>query len=1053
MAHLLGPLSIVRSDGSVLPPVPAGRASLLIARLAATGGNTVSTDALVDALWLDDPPASAVRTVAALVSRVRSAIGADVIIGSQAGGYRFNSGPNWSTDIAVVERLVAEAQARTSAAPALAASAARRGLTMLARGEPLTGVQQPDAEWVDECVRHVDGLRRRLRRALWLADMGLGRWDDLVEQAEAALVGEPHDEDAGRALMTAHHSRGDRGSALRAYDRLRAHLLDDLGVEPSHETDRLYAAIVRDERGTMSAHRGGAELIPDDVRLVGRDVDLQRLVDAWGDAAADTLVSVVLSGPLGSGRTRLLAALGDIVERTGGRVLRATSAEGERSLFLHPILSMISTIILSTAPDVIPDLLGPRLGTAAELVPELREVCTVGPYQRAVADLEHRRALQTVAHVISATAARQPVLMVFDDLHHAGSSTVDALLWLIRELPAIPLMIVASVQSDQRDPLLIELIARSRHVELRPLGEERVAALAREAGFPDDAAFVWELTRGHLLFVVSVLDALRRCVPRDEIPDSLLPVVLHGVRRVHPDVRQVLEVASVVGPSFDLTTLGLITRLGSAELIPMLESAIAASLIEARDNVYAFSNQAIQKALYESISGPVRQQHHRWLADLFSDRPEPRAWHLQQAGETGEAARAWLDAARLAERAFSNVDAVQLFSHAAVTAAASNDSGTLGAALIGRGVVHTELGNYTLATADHLEAERLAISTGDRSQRARAVERLGWTAYYERDVITAIARAEEAVGMPGAHPSAWVLLGRIKHWSGDAVASADAYRRALGQIGETDDAVRASALSCLGALLAHGDRYSEAIDVLDEAIAVCHQIGAFRPLLRALFFDGLARANQGDLAGALTTFETKGELLDRYGVPFYRARTNTCLAWIWREVGDLGRARALSEQAIEESREVDEGELQVEQELHALCSLADCAIGEATLDSAAEHLAVARSLLGQWLPFRWRAELRVVELECRIGLADPELLLVAGRDRGSAKYEAIALHLLGMPDEALRVAAVTESQLLLAEVAPDAEARAATDRLATRLPRHLRESFGTRGRLARLRQQ
>jgi hypothetical protein len=95
----------------------------------------------------------------------------------------------------------------------------------------------------------------------------------------------------------------------------------------------------------------------------------------------------------------------------------------------------------------------------------------------------------------------------------------------------------------------------------------------------------------------------------------------------------------------------------------------------------------------------------------------------------------------------------------------------------------------------------------------------------------------------------------------------------------------------------------------------------------------------------------------------------------------------------------------------------------------------------------------VVELECRIGLADPELLLVTGRDRGSAKYEAIALHLLGRPDEALRVAAVTESQLLLAEVAPEAQARVATDRLATRLPRHLRESFGTRGRLARLRQE
>ena len=61
-----------------------------------------------------------------------------------------------------------------------------------------------------------------------------------------------------------------------------------------------------------------------------------------------------------------------------------------------------------------------------------------------------------------------------------------------------------------------------------------------------------------------------------------------------------------------------------------------------------------------------------------------------------------------------------------------------------------------------------------------------------------------------------------------------------------------------------------------------------------LFFAGLARANLGDLVGALRVLERKSALLDRYEVRFYRARTATTLSWVWRELGDVGRAEELA---------------------------------------------------------------------------------------------------------------------------------------------------------------
>jgi tetratricopeptide (TPR) repeat protein len=358
-------------------------------------------------------------------------------------------------------------------------------------------------------------------------------------------------------------------------------------------------------------------------------------------------------------------------------------------------------------------------------------------------------------------------------------------------------------------------------------------------------------------------------------------------------------------------------------------------------------------------------------------------------------------------------------------------------------------GDFAAAPPPPRPAAAGGVPRGAGARRPTAVERLGWTAYYRRDVEEAVARADEASRMPGAGPSAWNLLGRTKHWAGEFDAAYIAYEQALEQVGNEDEAVRASVLSCLGALLAHADRYGEAIEVLDDAVAISHQIGAFHPLLRALFFAGLARANAGDLSGALTALQTKAAILERYDVSFYRARTNTTLAWVWRELGEPGRAHDLSELALGQSREVEAGSLQIEQELHALCSLADSERLDGHLDQAAERLQAASALIEHWLPFRWRADLRIREVRSRMGLEDPESLLEAARAARSVKYQALAFHLMGRGEDAATLARQTGSLLLLGEVGSPGEAREALRRLEATLPRQLRTSFTQAGRLPR----
>lgn len=1044
---VLGSLQVVDAEGFDLGPVPAGRASVLLRRLVAAGGSLVEVDALVDALWDDDVPHSADRVIASLVSRVRRSVGADLVTGSASTGYRFNAGRGWTSDLARVEELTRSAQGNAAFSPAVTVTAARRALAHLARGHPELPPTFAQRTWAEDQQRHVEAMTRRLHRALWDAEALLGMWNDVVDQAEEVLTRDPHDEIAARALMNAHWHLGDRASALRAYEAHRGRLATDFGVDPSPASDELFGAILSGaEPGTTTAPRAGHE--PSGSSLIGRQRELDTLVAHWHTTAGGHPGSVVVTGGAGSGTTSLAQELAEYAAREGARTIRVDCLEGDRSSPLEPLATALSRILLSTPPDSLPPLLGLWSDTAVELVPDLRGVIGAVEYRRASPEIEHRRVLNTIRFVLASAAEQQPLLLFFDDLHLAGTATVEALQWLLHNIESVPLLVVVTVPSDRMDDQLRALAAGSR-LDLGPLTESDVAQLAQRAGVPGDAPFVWELTQGHLMFVVEVLAALGRGERRSDVPATLGSMVVDRVRRSGADVDELLQSASVIGAAFDVDSLQALVGRPMTELTPVLVKALEAGLLEPRQQLFVFSPPVLAQALYDHLPGPIRMLRHRQLAEIFADRPELRAHHQERAGLAAAAARSWYEAATLARRAFTNADAVRLFDAALAAARASGAQELEGRVLIGRGAAREDLADFDGATDDHQAAEALAVATGDRALRALAVERLGWTAYYRRDVEEAVARAEEGSRLPGAGPGTWNLLGRTLHWAGDFDNAYRAYERALDEVGDDDEAVRVSVLSCLGALLEHADRYGEAIDVLDDAVSVATELGALHPLLRGLFFAGLARANVGDLSGALTALQTKATILDRYDVSFYRARTNTTLAWVWRELGEYDRAHELGELALGQSREVEAGSLQIEQELHALCALADSERLAQHPERAHGHLGAAQKLIDNWLPFRWRADLRVREVAVRLGAEDPEMLLEAARDASSVKYQSLALHLMGRGEEASVLARRTGSLLLLGEVGAPDESRDALRRLEATLPRQLRDRFTRAGRLPR----
>ena len=1046
--RLIGRFEI--SSGSVLA-LPVGKATTVAQLLVVRRRSFVSPDAIADALWEDDPPASAAQNVASLVSRLRRVVGPERIVGGRR-GYRFETAGCW-VDVDDAERLVMEAEGQLRGGrPALAAAASAHARQLLERGAFLE--DEPYATWAAEGRREAERLVRRVRRAAWSAALGLGEHRTALDVAERAIEADPLDEEAHRAAMQSLYLGGDAGAALAAHERLRETLVEALGADPSPETEALYLAILRSEPLAApgppeDAHRAPAA----STELVGRDAEIATLFDRWAEAASGRWGIVVVSGAAGSGKSRLTQEVANRAGATGAAVLRAGCHEAERSLFLQPVLDALRGFLDTTTPERLSDLAGPWTGTLTELMPEMRSVVSVGTYQRVSAELEHRRSLEAVTSFLQRLSREQPVLLLLDDLHHAGESTVGVLHFLLERLTNEPILVIVTAASDKVQDLP-HLGADVVEVALGPLSPVAVGQLAQRFGargvVPTE---LFERTGGHPQFVV---EALRLAGGGDGVqpPESLLHTVEERVARSGRDVEELLRVAAVVGTTFELDFVAELADIGIGDAVRRADRALRAGLIEPTGARFQFAGSIIRDVLYESTPVPIRTSRHRRAAARMADQPEAAAGHHAAIGDWARAHEAWAAAAEQAIRSFAIRDAEGLLTEAVSSAERAEDAAAVTRARIRRGQLREELADYDGAQDDHTAALAAARQLGDDALEAQALERLGWTAYYGRDsaVATELAAratelADSAAAAPGALPSALVLVGRTRHWSGDIEGAAEAYEAALAR--SPDPATTASALSCLGALLEHGDRFIEARRTLDQAAAEATRTGAFRPLLRTLFFAGLARGNLGDFGGALRALERKRSLLEEYDVRFYRARTDTLLSWVWREVGELERARDLAAQAVVESREVMAGSLQVEQEMHGLLGAAECALLAGDDDAAAGLVAEAEPLLSTWLPFKWRADLRYREVRCRLVPEEAEELLDLSRQRRSRKYEALAWAHLGRHEEAAKAATATGSDLLIAEVARGPQARAAFERLATALPSELRDGFVTRGRLVR----
>lgn len=301
---VLGPLVFERDGREV--PVPGGRQRSLLALLLADPA-PLSRDRLIDELWGEQPPATAVSALHVHLSKLRALLGGLLVL--SPAGYSLKA-DGFELDARQFDALVAQAGWDGASSRSLLAEALG-----LFRGEPLCDVacEGTVARW-----RHA--LEEKRLEAIVLridADLVAGLSAELVGELRQLAGENPFEERFWGQLMLALYRSGRQADALDAYQRVRRQFDQQLGLEPSEPLTRLQQQILEQDPGlsqppATEPAAGAAAAAPASVvsslpepvtRLVGRQAELADLRALLADP---DVRMVTLTGPGGVGKTRLL---------------------------------------------------------------------------------------------------------------------------------------------------------------------------------------------------------------------------------------------------------------------------------------------------------------------------------------------------------------------------------------------------------------------------------------------------------------------------------------------------------------------------------------------------------------------------------------------------------------------------------------------------------------------------------------------------------------------------------------------------------------------------
>jgi class 3 adenylate cyclase/tetratricopeptide (TPR) repeat protein len=602
------------------------------------------------------------------------------------------------------------------------------------------------------------------------------------------------------------------------------------------------------------------ELVAADLAFVGRESELEALLDRAARAANGSGGVVEIIGAPGIGKSRLVS---EAVERWSLNHLRVACEEyGSATPYLpfrrvyRRLLGLVDGTPNDLAAAALQRAVAERTPELEPYLPLLADVVDVRvPPTREVDELEprfRRTRLEDCAVALLRALAQGPSALIFEDAHAMDEASASLLAKLALEMSELPHLLVLTRRPESRITLP-ERVTGVLVLDLQPLTGEAAARLARADGgvgagggpalSPAQLAAIVERANGNPLFLRELLRAAGEAGGIDELPESIEPLLAAEIDRLSPADRRVLRSAAVLGTQFDPGLLPELLEEGATvdETVWARLAAFVAPTATGR----RFAHGLMRDAAYEGLSYRRRKELHGRAARAIESRtatPEDAAellsLHWLQAEGYEPAWRYSRMAGDRARALWANAEAATFY------ARALDAAGRL------RNLARSEVLNVAEALGDACEL----TASYDRSRQAYAQARR----LADRDVDRARLLRKTGVlyERRGRYPEALACYSRAR-------------RRLFG--GDEAGAERSELDLASAGVRSRQGRHRECIrfatEAAQEAARVAHRSGYAHALYLQHATSVYLSQPEDDLAHqALAVFEELGDLVGQGNV-------------------------------------------------------------------------------------------------------------------------------------------------------------------------------------------
>ncbi len=596
--------------------------------------------------------------------------------------------------------------------------------------------------------------------------------------------------------------------------------------------------------------------------FVGRSRELTTLQGLLPRAEADGRRVALVAGEAGSGKSRLVREFAHMAAEEGALVLYG-ACDAVVPTPYGPFAECLEHLARSTDPAELRDGLGSAGGELVRLLPDLGlRVGELAPPIAADPDTERHRLHTAVTDLLTSVSRDRPLLLVLEDGHWADASSLLLLRHLARAASESRMLLLATFRDTEAEvpETLSEALADLRRSEgvvrlrLDGLTSDEIADFVRnaaggEAGaeLPGIAGAMAELTNGNAFLMTELWRTLvetgalelsaagiRLTRPLSGLgtPEGVREVVSQRLTRLPPTTTELLELAAVVGPVFEVRILERASSLPKPELLGALDEATRTGLAEevsAFGLARRFTHELVRRALLDRLAPARRAELHLRVGETLEQVHErdiervlgDLAYHFAAAAPVSDVGRAVdynVRAARAAQASLAFDEAVTLLRTA--IALGIDEPETRASVYLELGSANHVAGKSEDALEAYEAASGIARQLGDAELFARSA--IGY---------------ENACWRPGiTEPSSVELL-----------------EEAVALLGDDDSELRVGALSGLARALANRGDHERAGVVRTNAIAMARRLGDRRGLATILM--------RSHWAGGSSTLEEIREML------------------------------------------------------------------------------------------------------------------------------------------------------------------------------------------------